>query len=114
MIESNLVAGKQSIPQEGPSGLTYGQSVTDGKLYQLSYLGTAAVLNPALPISACIDWETTVSVLDNLRAGVQARRKLRGANGTSSNLESSIASSKTNGQHDFNDLSSLKVGQNAL
>ncbi|KAK0519673.1 hypothetical protein OC834_007304 [Tilletia horrida] len=52
MIESNLVAGKQSIPAEGPVGLTYGQSVTD----------------------ACIDWETTVVALDKLRAGVQARR----------------------------------------
>ncbi|CAD6884804.1 unnamed protein product [Tilletia controversa] len=52
MIESNLVAGKQSIPPEGPVGLTYGQSVTD----------------------ACIDWETTVAALDKLRSGVQARR----------------------------------------
>ena len=28
MIESHLVAGKQSIPAAGPVGLTYGQSVT--------------------------------------------------------------------------------------
>lgn len=28
MIESHLVAGKQSIPAQGPVGLTYGQSVT--------------------------------------------------------------------------------------
>ena len=27
-IESNLVAGKQSIPASGPQTLTYGQSVT--------------------------------------------------------------------------------------
>lgn len=35
MIESNLVEGKQSIPTEGPSGLTYGQSVTDGQSGEL-------------------------------------------------------------------------------
>ncbi|KAK4056020.1 hypothetical protein OIO90_003015 [Microbotryomycetes sp. JL221] len=56
MIESHLVAGKQSIPAAGPIGLTYGQSVTD----------------------ACIDWETTVKVLDTLRSGVQQRRQLLG------------------------------------
>ncbi|KAI5480471.1 3-deoxy-7-phosphoheptulonate synthase [Pseudohyphozyma bogoriensis] len=54
MIESHLVAGKQSIPAEGPVNLTYGQSVTD----------------------ACIDWKTTVEVLNTLRKGVQARRKI--------------------------------------
>ncbi|KAE8219860.1 hypothetical protein CF319_g6520 [Tilletia indica] len=53
MIESNLVEGKQSIPPEGPVGLTYGQSVTD----------------------ACINWDTTVQALNKLRAGVQARRQ---------------------------------------
>ncbi|KAK0547925.1 hypothetical protein OC846_003557 [Tilletia horrida] len=61
MLESNLVEGKQSIPPEGPVGLTYGQSVTD----------------------ACIDWDTTVVALNKLRAGVQERRKtnpLGGAN----------------------------------
>lgn len=31
MLESNLVEGKQSIPPEGPAGLKYGQSVTDGE-----------------------------------------------------------------------------------
>ncbi|SCV67644.1 BQ2448_5255 [Microbotryum intermedium] len=56
MIESHLVAGKQSIPAEGPIGLTYGQSVTD----------------------ACIDWQTTVQVLDTLRKGVQQRRSVVG------------------------------------
>jgi 3-deoxy-7-phosphoheptulonate synthase len=35
MIESNLVEGAQKIPAAGPSGLTYGQSVTDGKLTSL-------------------------------------------------------------------------------
>ncbi|CAE6484272.1 unnamed protein product [Rhizoctonia solani] len=52
MIESNLVEGRQNIPSTGPAGLKYGQSVTD----------------------ACISWETTIPVLDRLRAGVQARR----------------------------------------
>lgn len=54
MIESNLVEGRQDIPTTGPAGLVYGQSVTD----------------------ACIDWETTVQVLDRLREGVRGRRKL--------------------------------------
>lgn len=33
MIESNLVEGNQKIPNEGPAGLKYGQSVTDGKSF---------------------------------------------------------------------------------
>ena len=50
MIESFLVAGRQD---PAPSQeLTYGQSITDG----------------------CIDWDTTVTVLDNLAAAVRARR----------------------------------------
>ncbi|SPO42079.1 probable 3-deoxy-D-arabino-heptulosonate 7-phosphate (DAHP) synthase isoenzyme [Pseudozyma flocculosa] len=53
MIESNLQAGKQSIPAEGPTALRYGQSITD----------------------ACIDWQTTVEALDKLRRGVQTRRQ---------------------------------------
>jgi len=102
MIESNLVEGKQSIPTEGPSGLTYGQSVTD----------------------ACINWQTTVEVLDNLRKGVQARRKLRasraseqgqhvnGHSSTSSVNGQSSHSSPANGtaSKEFNDLSTLNVG----
>jgi 3-deoxy-7-phosphoheptulonate synthase len=48
MLESFLVAGRQSLG--GP--LTYGQSITD----------------------ACIDWDTTVEVLDGLAASVRARR----------------------------------------
>ncbi|KAI8066928.1 3-deoxy-7-phosphoheptulonate synthase [Gilbertella persicaria] len=57
MIESNLVEGRQDIPSEGPHRLKYGQSITD----------------------ACIDWEDTVKVLDNLREGVRARRAARNA-----------------------------------
>jgi len=52
MMESNLVEGRQDIPASGPSGLKYGQSVTD----------------------ACLSWENTVPALDRLREGVRARR----------------------------------------
>ncbi|ORX77192.1 phospho-2-dehydro-3-deoxyheptonate aldolase-like protein [Basidiobolus meristosporus CBS 931.73] len=58
MIESNLVAGRQDIPKEGPESLTYGKSITD----------------------ACVDWESTVAMLDELASAVQKRRSLR-ANG---------------------------------
>ena len=50
MVESNLVAGRQDLV-EGQT-LTYGQSITDG----------------------CIDWDTTVDVLERLAAAVEARR----------------------------------------
>jgi 3-deoxy-7-phosphoheptulonate synthase len=50
MVESNLVAGRQDLV-EGQT-LTYGQSITDG----------------------CIDWDTTVDVLERLAASVEARR----------------------------------------
>jgi len=50
MLESNLVGGRQELV--AGKELTYGQSVTDG----------------------CIDWETTVKVLDVLAQSVQTRR----------------------------------------
>lgn len=50
MIESHLVAGKQTLVPGAP--LVYGQSITDG----------------------CIDWTTTVRVLDRLATAVHARR----------------------------------------
>jgi 3-deoxy-7-phosphoheptulonate synthase len=50
MIESFLVAGRQEL--EGPGELTYGQSITDG----------------------CIDFPTTVEVLEQLASAVRARR----------------------------------------
>lgn len=53
MLESFLVAGRQDI-QASP--LTYGQSVTD----------------------ACISWETTESVLEELAGAVRARRLAQG------------------------------------
>jgi 3-deoxy-7-phosphoheptulonate synthase len=51
MVESHLVGGRQDLVPGKP--LRYGQSITDG----------------------CIDWETTVAVLDDLAAGVRARRE---------------------------------------
>ncbi len=51
MIESHLVAGKQSlVPGKEP---VYGQSITD----------------------ACIDWETSLEVLETLAQGVRDRRE---------------------------------------
>jgi 3-deoxy-7-phosphoheptulonate synthase len=50
MLESFLRAGRQQLTD--PAALTYGQSITD----------------------ACIDWETTVDVLDGLAGAVRARR----------------------------------------
>ncbi|WP_374571468.1 3-deoxy-7-phosphoheptulonate synthase [Phenylobacterium sp.] len=50
MVESHLVAGRQDLKPGQP--LVYGQSITDG----------------------CIDWETTVTVLDRLAEAVRARR----------------------------------------
>jgi 3-deoxy-7-phosphoheptulonate synthase len=50
MMESHLVAGRQD--HKPPAPLTYGQSITD----------------------ACIDWETTVPVLEELARAVAKRR----------------------------------------
>jgi 3-deoxy-7-phosphoheptulonate synthase len=50
MLESFLLAGRQDL--DSPGALRYGQSITD----------------------ACIDWETTVEVLDALAAAVRKRR----------------------------------------
>ena len=54
MIESNLVAGRQDIVPG--KALVYGQSVTD----------------------ACVDWETSMRMLDDLAAAVKAGRAARG------------------------------------
>jgi 3-deoxy-7-phosphoheptulonate synthase len=54
MLESFLVGGSQRIDPDRPGQqLTYGQSITD----------------------ACIDWETTVGVLDELGEAVRRRRE---------------------------------------
>jgi len=55
MIESHINAGRQDIPPEGPQGLKYGVSITD----------------------ACVDWETTVPMLDKLNEAVKERRQNR-------------------------------------
>ena len=54
MIESNINEGNQKVPPEGPSGLKKGVSITD----------------------ACINWESTVEVLEELAAAVRERRKI--------------------------------------
>lgn len=59
MIESNLVAGQQSVVPGQP--LTYGQSITDG----------------------CIDWATTETVLRGLAEAVSTRRTLVSSRGRS-------------------------------
>ncbi|HLT99930.1 MAG TPA: 3-deoxy-7-phosphoheptulonate synthase AroG [Burkholderiaceae bacterium] len=51
MVESNLVAGRQDLVEGQP--LIYGQSITDG----------------------CIDWDTSVDVLDRLAKAVKLRRE---------------------------------------
>ncbi|HEY1511723.1 MAG TPA: 3-deoxy-7-phosphoheptulonate synthase [Solirubrobacteraceae bacterium] len=50
MLESFIVGGRQDLGSGKP--LTYGQSITDG----------------------CLDWDTTVEVLDRLAGSVRARR----------------------------------------
>lgn len=57
MIESNINEGNQKVPPEGPTALKKGVSITD----------------------ACIDWDTTVQVLEDLAAAVHARRQKNGA-----------------------------------
>jgi 3-deoxy-7-phosphoheptulonate synthase len=55
MVESHLVEGRQDISPDTP--LTYGQSVTD----------------------ACINWDDSLKVLDQLAAAVRARRVVEAA-----------------------------------
>jgi 3-deoxy-7-phosphoheptulonate synthase len=64
MIESNINEGNQKVPPEGPAGLKKGVSITD----------------------ACIDWDTTVDVLQNLAAAVRARREGKKTNGTTNGV----------------------------
>ncbi len=54
MVESNLVAGRQDLVDGQP--LRYGQSITDG----------------------CIDWDTSVAVMDGLAEAVTRRRQILG------------------------------------
>ena len=85
MLESNLVAGAQKEPlKNGGKPLTYGMfspkidvltlelgcmdSRCDWSLDNYVFAGQSIT-------DACIDWETTVGVLDDLAAGVRARRE---------------------------------------
>ena len=63
MLESNIYEGSQKVPAEGPSGLKKGVSITD----------------------ACIGWDTTAGVLEELASAVRARRqtKVKSTNGSS-------------------------------
>ena len=54
MIESNINEGNQKVPPEGAAGLKKGISITD----------------------ACINWESTVEVLESLAESIRERRKL--------------------------------------
>jgi len=54
MIESNIHGGRQDVPTVGPSALKYGISITD----------------------ACVDWQSTVSMLENLNEAVGKRRQV--------------------------------------
>lgn len=60
MIESNINEGNQKVPAEGPAALKKGVSITD----------------------ACISWESTVQVLEDLAAAVRARREKNGVSNT--------------------------------
>lgn len=65
MIESHLAEGNQKVPAQGPAGLKRGVSITD----------------------ACIDWDTTVEVLEQLADAVRVRRSVRGkTNGTTNGV----------------------------
>ncbi|KAH7227239.1 hypothetical protein B0J15DRAFT_539714 [Fusarium solani] len=55
MIESYIEEGNQEIPSEGPAALKHGVSITD----------------------ACINWQTTVGVLENLAEAICDRRKAK-------------------------------------
>ena len=57
MIESNINEGNQKVPAEGPAALKKGVSITD----------------------ACIHWDSTVTVLEDLAAAIRARREKNGA-----------------------------------
>ncbi|TFY78279.1 hypothetical protein EWM64_g5733 [Hericium alpestre] len=54
MIESHINAGRQDVPAEGPAALKHGVSITD----------------------ACVDWDTTVDMLDRLNEAVAQRRSV--------------------------------------
>ncbi|OJT01580.1 Phospho-2-dehydro-3-deoxyheptonate aldolase, tyrosine-inhibited [Trametes pubescens] len=53
MVESHINAGRQDVPPEGPGALKHGVSITD----------------------ACVDWATTVRMMDDLNKAVGSRRE---------------------------------------
>ncbi|CAI4213423.1 unnamed protein product [Parascedosporium putredinis] len=59
MIESNINEGNQKVPAEGPAALQKGVSITD----------------------ACINWESTVTTLEELAEAIRTRRTVNAANG---------------------------------
>jgi 3-deoxy-7-phosphoheptulonate synthase len=59
MLESNLVAGRQDLDQQRPNALAHGLSVTD----------------------ACVDLDTTATMLAELASAVRARRGRDAADG---------------------------------
>lgn len=54
MIESNINEGNQKVPASGPADLKYGVSITD----------------------ACVNWDTTVTMLKDLAAAQRKRRSI--------------------------------------
>ena len=66
MIESNINEGNQKVPPEGPAGLKKGVSITD----------------------ACIHWDDTITVLEDLAEAVRTRRQV---NGTVSGEEAKVS-----------------------
>jgi 3-deoxy-7-phosphoheptulonate synthase len=62
MIESHINAGRQDVPPTGPADLKHGVSITD----------------------ACVDWETTVKMLDELNEASGKRRAISISNGLQS------------------------------
>lgn len=61
MIESNIEEGNQKVPVEGLGALKKGVSITD----------------------ACINWDATITVLEELADSVRARRAVNSTNGHS-------------------------------
>lgn len=59
MIESHINGGRQDVPSTGPADLKHGVSITD----------------------ACVDWEVTVKMLDELNEAVGKRRAIAISNG---------------------------------
>ena len=79
MIESNINEGNQKVPAEGPMGLKKGVSITD----------------------ACVNWETTVDVLEQLADAVRMRREVvKGkASHITNGATNGAVSGTTNGIH---------------